>query len=39
METLFPVAAEGNLLATHSKGLMHNILKENTTSATAKVIP
>jgi hypothetical protein len=39
METFYPVTAEGNLLATHSKEFLHNILKMYTPSATAKVIP
>jgi hypothetical protein len=39
METFYPVTAEGNLLATHSKEFLYNILKIYTPSATAKVIP
>jgi hypothetical protein len=39
METFYPVRAEGNLLATHSKEFLYNILKIYTPSATAKVIP
>jgi hypothetical protein len=39
METFSPVIAEGNILATHPKEFMHNILETYTPSATAKVIP